>query len=61
LNSADKKRLLAIVVSYVVLGAGAFAALAFGDLSESARLVVAIGLVVVTGIASYASARTYRR
>ena len=56
-----KKRLLAIVVSYVVLAAGAFAALAFGGLSPSARMTLAIGLVVVTGIASYASARTYRR
>lgn len=61
MNSAQRKRLIAIALAYVVLAAGAFLALAFGGLSESARIAVALGLVVATGIASYASARIYRR
>jgi len=61
LTSGNRKRLFAVVAAYLAFACGSFLLIAFGTLSPSAEIVVAVAVVVATGIASYVSARTYRR
>jgi len=56
-----RKRFWGAVVFYLANALAVFLLLAFGALSASADIVLAIYLVVLTGIVSYVTARTYRK